>query len=148
MTSQKRARKFHTHVVSQPIRRTTHIWVVLLIGCASREICLNQSEALPRAGCWHIISLKKHKPNIENRWESLGVMLEFYVGYCTLPEICRRYTQILKQLKIFSDNLWAKNLRLKVNALLYVYAKKITQCMLFLSFCTENYAEVREKLLL
>ena len=58
-------------------------------------------------------------------------MLEFYVGYCTLPEICRRYTEILKQLQIFSDNLWAKNLRLKVYALLYVYAKKITQCTSF-----------------
>ena len=69
------------------------------------------------------------------------------MDYCTLPEICRRYTEILIQLPIFSDNLWAKNVRLKVNALLYVYAKKMTQCMLFLSFCTENCAEVREKLL-
>ena len=70
-------------------------------------------------------------------------MLEFCVGYCTLPEIHRVYTEIVKQLQIFSDNLWAKNLRLKVYALFYVYSKKITQCMFF---CTENCDEVREKL--
>ena len=72
-------------------------------------------------------------------------MLEFYVGCCTLPEIHRMYTEIVKQLQIFSDNLCAKNLRSKVYALFYVYAKKITQCM---SFCTENCDEVREKLVL
>ena len=59
-------------------------------------------------------------------------MLEFCVGYCTLPEIHRVYTEIVKQLQIFSDNLWAKNLRSKVYALFYVYSKKITQCMFFL----------------
>ena len=32
----------------QPIRSTTQIWVVLLIGRAVREICFNQSEALPQ----------------------------------------------------------------------------------------------------
>ena len=72
-------------------------------------------------------------------------MLEFYVSYCTLPEIHRMYTEIVKQLQIFSDTLWAKHLRSKLYALFYVYAKKIPQCMFF---CTENCDEVREKLLL
>ena len=37
-------------------RVTTQIWVVLLIGRAAKEICLNQSEALSRSGLWHVMS--------------------------------------------------------------------------------------------
>ena len=32
---------------------TTLIWVVLLIGLATKEICFNQSEVLPRSWWWH-----------------------------------------------------------------------------------------------
>ena len=39
-------------------RVTTQIWVVLLIGCAARGICFNQSEALPKSGLWHVISME------------------------------------------------------------------------------------------
>ena len=65
-------------------------------------------------------------------------MLEFYVSYCTLPEIHRMYTEIVKQLQIFSDNLWAKSLRSKVYALFYVYAKKITQCFFVQKTATKS----------
>ena len=51
-------------------------------------------------------------------------MLEFYVGCCTLPEIHRMYTEIVKQLQIFSDDLWAKNLRSKVYAFFYVMPRR------------------------
>ena len=37
---------------------TTQILVVLLIGCAMREISFNQSEALPRSGKYHVISME------------------------------------------------------------------------------------------
>ena len=39
-------------------RVTTQIWVVLLIGRAAKEICLNQSEVLSRSGLWHVISME------------------------------------------------------------------------------------------
>ena len=39
-------------------RVTSQIWVVLLIGRAAREICFSQSEALPRSGTWHVISME------------------------------------------------------------------------------------------
>ena len=38
-------------------RITTQIWVVLLIGRATWDICFNQSEALPRSGLWRVISM-------------------------------------------------------------------------------------------
>ena len=38
-------------------RLTILIWVVLLIGLATREICLNQSEVLPRSWQWHTIRM-------------------------------------------------------------------------------------------
>ena len=37
-------------------RVTTQIWVVLLIGRAAKQICLNQSEALSRSRMWHVMS--------------------------------------------------------------------------------------------
>ena len=49
----ERALKFHTDVA----RVTTHIWVVILIGRASWEICLNQSKALPSTGRWRVIGM-------------------------------------------------------------------------------------------
>ena len=42
----------------QPIRSTTHIREVLLIGRAAWEIFFNQSEALLWSGQWHVISLE------------------------------------------------------------------------------------------
>ena len=32
--------------------------IVLLISCAAREICFNQSEALPRSEQWHVINME------------------------------------------------------------------------------------------
>ena len=39
-------------------RVTTQIWVMLLIGWSKFPTRLNQSEALPRSGKWHLISIK------------------------------------------------------------------------------------------
>ena len=38
-------------------RVTTQIWIVLLNGRATREICFNQSEALSRSGWWRVVSV-------------------------------------------------------------------------------------------
>ena len=37
---------------------TTLIWVVLLIGLATKEICFNQSEVLPRSWQWQTIRME------------------------------------------------------------------------------------------
>jgi len=47
MMSEKPMQKFHTNYMTSLPRS---IWVVLLIGHAAKEICLNQSEALTRSG--------------------------------------------------------------------------------------------------
>ena len=54
-------------------RVTTQIWVVLLIGRAVWEICINQSEALPRSVWWREFLrsfLRRHfagKPSVASR---------------------------------------------------------------------------------
>lgn len=49
MMSEKPMQKFHTsNYVMTSLPRS--IWVVLLIGHAAKEICLNQSKALTRSG--------------------------------------------------------------------------------------------------
>ena len=55
MTSEERPQNFHTLMTLLSLLRSK---VMLLIGSDAKEICFNQSEALPRSGKWLTISVK------------------------------------------------------------------------------------------
>ena len=64
---------------------TTQICVVLLIinGHATREICFNQSEALPRSGLWQVFS---HTSDMISRGNQLLLVVKCWLFSQASPE--------------------------------------------------------------
>ena len=60
-------------------RSTTQIWVVHLIGPATREICFSQSEALPRSGSsvWNFFSGSSDLFSLGNQWWWCKISVSF-----------------------------------------------------------------------
>ena len=65
-------------------RVTTLIWVVLLIGLATREICLNQLEVLPRSWQWYTIRMEFLQTFLRHHfaWKLVVVSLSWGSVFC------------------------------------------------------------------
>ena len=74
MTSEKRAQKFHTHDASLPSG------VVLLIGWIKFPRRHDQSEALPRSGYWHVISMEFLRSFLSRHFAGKPVVVSPNVG--------------------------------------------------------------------